>query len=91
MNSISMLEGMSSGLMTLQRLDESNRYQIVSGTNGWTYETEDEFCGLVDQYLAKTPEERAELKEKLRTYMKTYGLEDFLEKTISVYEKVRKE
>ena len=91
MNSISMLEGMSSGLMTLQRLDESNRYQIVSGTNGWTYETEDEFCALAEQYISKSPEERAGLKEKLRTYMKTYGLEEFLDKTISVYEKVRTE
>ena len=89
MNSISMLEGMSSGLMTLQRLDESNRYQIVSGTNGWTYETEDEFCSLVGQYLSKSPEEKSELKEKLRTYMKTYGLDEFLDKTLSVYEKVR--
>ncbi len=89
MNSISMLEGMSSGLMTLQRLDESNRYQIISGTNGWTYETEDEFCSLVGQYLSKSPEEKAGLKEKLRTYMKTYGLDEFLDKTLSVYEKVR--
>jgi 1,2-diacylglycerol 3-alpha-glucosyltransferase len=89
MNSISMLEGMSSGLMTLQRLDESNRYQIVSGTNGWTYETEDEFCSLVDGYLEKSPGERAQLKEDLRTYMKTYGLDEFLDKTLSVYEKVR--
>ncbi len=89
MNSISMLEGMSSGLMTLQRLDESNRYQIISGTNGWTYETEDEFCSLVGQYLSKSLEEKAELKEKLRTYMKTYGLDEFLDKTLSVYEKVR--
>lgn len=89
MNSISMLEGMSSGLMTLQRLDESNRYQIVSGKNGWTYETADEFIDLVDQYLSKSPEERAAMKEDLRTYMKTYGLEQFLDKTTAVYEKVR--
>ena len=84
-----MLEGMSSGLMTLQRLDESNRYQIVSGKNGWTYETADEFIDLVDQYLSKSPEERAVMKEDLRTYMKTYGLEQFLDKTTAVYEKVR--
>ena len=89
MNSISMLEGMSSGLMTLQRLDESNRYQIVSGKNGWTFESTDEFIGLVDQYLTKSPEERAAMKEDLRTYMKTYGLEQFLDKTTAVYEKVR--
>ena len=89
MNSISMLEGMSAGLMTLQRLDESNRYQIVSGKNGWTYETKEEFCALVEDYLARSPEERAAMKEDLRTYMKTYSLDEFLDKTLAVYEKVR--
>ncbi len=90
MNSISMLEGMSCGLMTLQRLDESNRYQIVSGKNGWTYENEDGFCSLVEDYLEKSPEERAAMKDGLRTYMKTYGLDEFLDKTIAVYEKAKK-
>ncbi len=39
MHSISMLEGMASGLPVLQRMDPDNKDQIERGVNGYIFET----------------------------------------------------
>jgi len=88
MNSISALEAKASGLMVLQRLDESNRDQIVDGVNGWTFETEDEFCALLDDYLKKSKEERDSLKERVMTYTRSFGKDEFLSRVEEIYKKV---
>lgn len=88
MNSISALEAMNGGLMVLQRLDESNRYQIIIGRNGWTFETPEEFCNLVDDYLKQSPEEKLEMRNMVISYSEKYGMEEFFSKVLEVYHSV---
>lgn len=85
MNSVSMLEGLSSGLMVLQKLDEANRYQINEGKTGLIFENEEDFCKLIDDYAAKTPQERAELRKSVKAEAEAYGSKEFISKMIEIY------
>ena len=85
MNSVSMLEGLNSGLPVLQKLDEANRYQIKEGKSGMIFENEEEFCSLIDEYASKTPEERVELRKQVKEYAEEYGSKEFMSTMMDIY------
>lgn len=66
MYSISMLEGMASGLPVVQILDPENRDQIQVGVNGWIYETGEELAGYLRMIRDLSPEEKTALKASVR-------------------------
>lgn len=66
MYSISMLEGMASGLPVLQILDPDNRDQIQVGVNGWIYETGEEMAGYLRMLRDLPPGEKNALKASVR-------------------------
>lgn len=60
-NSISMLEGMATGLPTLQRRDPLIAEQITEGVNGWIFDSAEDLGREVRNVQAMSPEERAAL------------------------------
>jgi 1,2-diacylglycerol 3-alpha-glucosyltransferase len=86
MHSISMLEGMASGLPVLQRLDELNKDQINDGTDGFIYENADEMTHILRQIRDKSPDEMASLRENvLLSVQKSNGVA-LANSLLSVYE-----
>lgn len=87
MNSISMLEGMASGLPTLQRFDELNADQIQSGVNGYLYNNAEEFSHYLKNIASKSPEEKTALKQEVRLSIADRGAKGLAKYMITVYEK----
>ena len=87
MNSISMLEGMASGLPTLQRYDKLNASQIIEGVNGWLYQTQEEFAERLFKISAMTPEEKAEMKKTVYSSVVNRGQSDLAKYILGIYEK----
>jgi 1,2-diacylglycerol 3-alpha-glucosyltransferase len=73
MNSISMLEGMASGLPALQRYDELNADQIEDGVNGYHFRTAEEMAARMKEIRALSPEARKELSAKVIGSMVSRG------------------
>ena len=91
MNSISMLEGMASGLPTLQRYDQLNASQIIEGVNGWLYQTQEEFAELLLKIAAMTPEEKAAMKNTVYGSVVDRGQSDLAKYMLGIYDKAIKE
>lgn len=66
MHSVSMLEGMASGLPVLQRLDEPNRSQIIEGVNGWIFQTAYEFGRQLHDIRSLDEQQLGALKARVR-------------------------
>lgn len=69
MHSISMLEGMASGLPALIKLDVPNESQIRKGENGYTWKDKEDFKNLLDKVLNFSVDEEAKLKETTLKYI----------------------
>jgi Glycosyltransferase len=90
-NSISMLEGMATGLPTLQRYDEMNLDQIQPGINGHMFSTAEEFGQQLKEIASHSPEELAEIKKKARQSVVTRGATDLAAYMLQVYQLAKKE
>lgn len=66
MHSVSMLEGLGSGLPVLQRLDEPNKDQLIEGVNGWFFETAEEFGSHLHRLCTLDVKERQRLRLQVR-------------------------
>lgn len=87
MNSISMLEGMASGLPILQRYDELNADQIKSGVNGYLYNTAEEMAAKLREIRALSPDELLKLKEQVIESVTQRGSTDLASYMLDVYQK----
>ncbi len=65
MHSISMLEGMASGLPVLQRRDPENQEQIKGGKNGYIFETAEEMGERLREIAAMSPGQKMMLKKSV--------------------------
>ena len=87
-NSISMLEGMATGLPVLQRNDPLNADQVRNGINGYVFNNAQEMGDFLRQIKAKTPEELDILKKSVITFVKSSGAEDLANYVLTVYHKL---
>lgn len=87
MNSISMLEGMATGLPTLQRYDELNADQIQTGTNGYLYVTAEEMAEKLRTIKALPPDELKALKERVIQSVVSRGSTELAQYMLGVYQK----
>ena len=91
MNSISMLEGMASGLPTLQRYDELNADQIESGINGYFYHTAEQMAQKLREIRALSPGELKKLKAAVIETVTSRGGAELAEYMLGIYEKATNE
>lgn len=87
-NSISMLEGMATGLPVLQRYDEVNKDQVVEGKNGYTFNSPKEMADCLRMIKAKSPEELSELKASVIESVKQSGSIALANRLLEVYKSV---
>ncbi len=84
-NSITIYEATAAGLYVFQKLDRYNIGQISKGLTGDSFETEEEFCALIDRYSAMSDEERAELRISVTESSRVYNEEVFCDRMFNVY------
>jgi len=87
MNSISMLEGMASGLPTLQRYDELNADQISDGVNGYLFHTAEQMADKLKEIRALSPEDLAALKKRVIESVRHRGCTELARFMYGIYEK----
>ena len=87
-NSISMLEGMATGLPVLQRLDPLNADQVVEGINGYLFNSPQEMGQKLREIKSKTPEELQILKRSVIESVKNSGAENLANYLLTIYHKL---
>lgn len=87
-NSISMLEGMATGLPVLQRLDPLNADQVLEGVNGFVFDSAQSMAEKLRRMKSKTPEELAVLKQSVIESVKRSGAEDLANYMLTIYHKL---
>ena len=87
-NSISMLEGMCSGLPVLQRTDPLNAGQVVDGENGFNFNTPREMADKLRRIRSMDPEVLAGFKRSVIESIRHSGARDLANHTLAVYQKV---
>lgn len=88
MNSISMLEGMASGLPTIQRFDEPNKEQIIEGVNGKFFQTAKEMGEHLRYVASLSPEEKADLKQQVRSSIIDRDMQGLAANLLTIYSEV---
>jgi len=86
MMSISMLEGMAAGLPVIQKYDKENAHQINEGVNGYNYKTGEEMAQRIEEICKMTPEEKNEMKKRVRESVAHAGPKDLAEFLLSIYQ-----
>jgi len=87
-NSISMLEGMATGLPVLQRLDPLNADQVREGENGFVFDDAASMAEKLREVKNKSPEELDILKRSVIASVKRSGAEDLANYMLAVYHKL---
>lgn len=85
-NSISMLEGMASGLPVLQLYDPINGDQINEGINGYTFKDPAELKQKLALWRALSAEDKAKLAESTRESVAKKGYETLAQNLLAVYD-----
>ena len=85
-NSISMLEGMATGLPVLHIYDELNTGQVRPGVNGDIYRNSKEMYSLLQKYRDMPAEEMQALRQSVQASVETAGAEDLARNLLAVYE-----
>lgn len=91
MNSISMLEGMATGLPVLQRYDELNADQISSGENGYLYHTKEELAEYLRRLKAMDEKDRKALRGRVIATVTSRGATQLATYILDVYQKAIEE
>lgn len=86
MHSLSMLEAMASGLFALVKHDAPNEDQIISGQNGYQWDSKEDFKEIFTRVLNMSPEEQAQLKENVLNYSKHNDFQTQAEALLKIYE-----
>ncbi len=89
-NSISMLEGMCSGLPVLQRNDPLNADQVRDGKNGFNFNSPEEMAQKLRQIQAMDQEALRGFKESVIASIRENGARELAERTLTVYQRVLK-
>ncbi len=84
-NSITIYEATAAGLYVFQRLDRFNVGQVTTGVTGDIFETQEEFCKLIDRYAANSDKQRAELRKSVTDSSRIYNESVFAERILNVY------
>ena len=87
-NSISMLEGMCSGLPVLQRTDPLNADQVVDGENGFNFNTPREMGDKLRRIQTMDPDTLAQFKHSVIESIRNSGAKDLAARTLAVYQRV---
>lgn len=87
-NSISMLEGMATGLPTLQRRDPLISEQITEGVNGWIFDNAEDFGREVRNVRSMSPEKRRALSESVMETARSRGCTRLASDLLEIYESV---
>ena len=86
-NSISMKEGMATGLPVLHIKDPLNAGQVVDGVNGFIYHDGKELYALINKWKAMTQEEKDALRASVIDSVKVYGCQVLGKNLLEVYAK----
>lgn len=89
-NSISMLEGMATGLPVLQRLDKLNEDQVVDGKNGYVFNTPEEMASELIKLKNMPKDELADLKKSVTQSVKNSGAITLANHLLEIYKQVVK-
>ncbi len=89
-NSISMLEGMCSGLPVLQRTDPLNADQVRDGKNGYNFDSPQEMADKLREIQTMNPDTLARFKESVIDSIRNSGAKDLANHTLAVYNKILK-
>ena len=88
-NSISMLEGMATGLPVLQRFDELNEGQVRDGVNGYIFYDEKDMYREIMTYKNRSPEEKEALRFAVRDSVKQAGAADLANYLLTIYRDIK--
>ena len=88
-NSISMLEGMATGLPVLQRFDELNEGQVRDGVNGYIFYDEKDMYREIMAYKNKTKEEKEAQRFAVRDSVKQAGAADLANYLLTIYRDIK--
>ena len=86
--SISMLEGMASGLPVLQRKDPINADQVRDGINGFNFDSGSQLAGQLRALKAMSREDRAKLSESVIQSVRQSGAENLAGALLKVYQEL---
>lgn len=87
-NSISMLEGMATGLPVLQRYDELNADQVRNGINGYVFNSPEEMGSKLKEIKNMSEEDLKILKSSVIESVKRSGAVDLANYTLTVYSQI---
>lgn len=87
MHSLSMLEAMASGLFALVKHDAPNENQIISGKNGYQWDSKEDFKKVFSRVLNMSKEEQAKLKENVLEYSKNNDFKKQAQELIKIYQR----
>ncbi len=88
-NSISMLEGMATGLPVLQRLDPLIAEQVVNGVNGYVFNSAEELRDYLLRIKRLPPEELQALKASVIRSVQASGSQELAKNLLAVYRSVQ--
>ena len=87
-NSISMLEGMATGLPVLQRLDKLNEDQVVNGKNGYVFNTPEEMANELIKVKNMPKDELDKLRQSVTQSVKNSGAITLANHLLEIYKQV---
>lgn len=87
MHSLSMLEAMASGLFALVKHDAPNENQIISGKNGYQWDSKEDFKQVFSRVLNMSKEEQEQLKANVLEYSKNNDFKKQAQELIKIYER----
>lgn len=90
-NSISMKEGMASGLPVLQLYDELNADQVCDGVNGFVFRDAREFADKLRIFRDMSAEEQDRLRRSVMESVSKYSAANLGRNLLAVYEKATEE
>ena len=90
-HSISMMEGMATGMPVLTILDELNADQIEEGVSGYYFRNADEMYDRMKHLKSLSQEELDNLKEQARNTIVSSGAQTIAEKLLVIYDEAIKE
>lgn len=85
MHSLSMLEAMASGLFAFVKHDIPNENQIISGKNGYQWDSKEDFKQVFSRVLNMSKEEQEQLKTNVLEYSKNNDFKKQAQELIKIY------
>ena len=85
MHSLSMLEAMASGLFALVKHDPPNENQIISGKNGYQWDSREDFKAVFTKVINMNKVEQDQLKANVLEYSKNNDFKKQAQELIKIY------